>query len=246
MKISYLLIFSISAILFSSTGCKKDSDGDPTQAYLNFLLDFNVNGEPLEFNKEYEINGTKMTFIATNFYMGGIKFTQANGDVINLSNQYLLAGLKNGGSINEPLAISNISRVQFFIGVDSITNMMSENDFTSRPSTDPLGMQDPSMHWSWNTGYRFLRVDGKSDTDGDGTPETPVEYHLGNNNMLKNIDMSTNVTMVAGENDMYIGFDMAKFFTGVDVSTELVTHVGDNPDLAVKLRDNLPLAVSVR
>lgn len=244
MKKSLLWAILFASVLISISGCKKDEE-QPDVSYMRFLIDVNVAGDSLVFGKEYTINGTKMTFAAMRFYMGGIKFTQSNGDVIDLSGQYLLAGPSTGGTINEGLAISNLTRVQFFIGVDSVTNMMSESDFTSRPSNDPLGMQDPSMHWSWNTGYRFLRVDGKTDTDGDGTPETAVQYHLGNNNMLKNIDISTNITMVAGENDVYIHFDLAKFFSGVDPSTELETHVGDNPELAVRLRDNLPLAVSV-
>ena len=245
MKFTSLSFIILSALLITTSGCKKDAD-EPTASHLKFLIDFNVNGDSLVFNKVYDINGTKISFAAANFYMGGIKFTQANGDIIDLSNQYLLAGLKAGGTINEPLAISNITNVKFFIGVDSITNMMSESDFTNRPTGDPLGMQDPSMHWSWNTGYRFLRVDGKTDTDGDGTPETPVQYHLGNNNMLQNIDMSTNVNMEAGDNDMFIGFDLAKFFTGVDLTTELETHVGDNPALAQKIKNNLPATISIR
>lgn len=244
MKNYPLLFLLLVAIVVTTASCKKD-DEEITDSYLNFLIDVNVDGDSLIYGQPFIINGTAMNFSTVRFYMGGIKFTQANGDVIDLSGQYLLAGPRTGGGINEALAISNINRVQFFIGVDSVTNRMSESDFTSRPQNDPLGMQDPSMHWSWNTGYRFLRVDGKTDTDGDGTPETPVQYHLGNNNMLKNIDISTNFPMVAGENDLHIQFDLARFFNGVDPSTELETHVGDNPELAVRLRDNLPQAVSV-
>lgn len=225
-------------------GCKKETE-EPTQAYLQFNLDFNVDGETLQFDREYQINGTTMTFSAVNYYMGGLKLTQVNGEVVDLSSQYLLAGLGVGAVVNEPVAISNISNVQFFVGVDSITNAMTENDFTNRPTGDPLGMQNPSMHWSWSTGYRFLRVDGMTDTDGDGTPETPVEYHLGSNSMLKNINISTNKEIKAGENRVIFGFDLAQFLAGVDLTTELVTHVHDNLPLATKLRDNLPAALTV-
>lgn len=225
-------------------GCKKDEE-EPTQAYLQFNLDFNVDGESLQFDSEYQINGTTMTFSAVNYYMGGIKLTQANGDVVDLSAQYLLAGLGAGAVVNEPVDISNISNVQFFVGVDSITNAMTESDFTNRPAGDPLGMQNPSMHWSWSTGYRFLRVDGQSDTDGDGTPETPVEYHLGSNSMLKNINISTNKEIVPGNNQVIFGFDLAQFLAGVDVTTELATHVHDNLPLATKIRDNLTAALTV-
>ncbi len=225
-------------------GCKKDAE-EPTQAFLQFNLDFNVDGEALQFEREYQINGTTMTFSAVNYYMGGLKLTQANGAVIDLSSQYLLAGLGGGAVVNEPVAISNISNVQFFVGVDSITNAMTESDFTNRPTGDPLGMQNPSMHWSWSTGYRFLRVDGMTDTDGDGTPETQVEYHLGSNSMLKNINISPNIEIKAGENRIIFGFDLAKFLAGVDVTTELVTHVHGNLPLATKIRDNLTAALTV-
>ena len=163
-------------------------------------MDFNVAGQALEFDKDYTINGTTIQFAAVNYYMGGLKITQENNEVVDFSNQYLLAELGAGAMVNEPVAISNIKNVKYFVGVDSITNKMSESDFTNRPTDDPLGIQDPSMHWSWNTGYRFLRVDGMVDTTGDGTPDTPVEYHLGNNPMLKNIDINTNILIKAGDN----------------------------------------------
>jgi hypothetical protein len=238
----FLALFFVGMI--STSGCKKDAD-EPTVAYLQFQMDFNVAGEALELNKDYTINGTKIRFIAANYYMGGLKITQENNDVVDFSNQYLLAGLGSGAVVNEAVAISNIKNVKFFVGVDSITNKMSESDFTNRPTGDPLGMQNPSMHWSWSTGYRFLRVDGIADTDGDGTPETAVEYHLGNNPMLKNIDINASILIKAGDNRLTFGFDLAQFFAGVDFPTELATHVHDNLTLATKLRDNLPAAMTV-
>lgn len=245
MKFSTVFLLILTSGFFLMSGCNKESNNDPDLAYLQFHTKFNVDGEALEFNKNYQVNGTTMKFIAANYYLGGLKLTQASGNVIDFTNQYLLAGLGGGAVVNEPVEFSNITNIKFFVGVDSITNKMSELDFTSRPANDPLGMQDPSMHWGWNSGYRFLRIDGLSDTDGDGNPETPVEYHLGSNPMLKNIDLSVNIEVKAGENILNFNFNLARFFDGVDVTTELVTHVGDNLPLAVKIRDNLPAALTV-
>lgn len=245
MKTNIFLLAILLSGLIVTSGCKKDAE-EPTVAYLQFQMDFNVAGVALEFNKDYTVNGTKIRFSAANYYMGGLKITQENNDVVDFTGQYLLAGLGGGAVVNEPLAISNIKNVKFFVGVDSITNKMSESDFTNRPAGDPLGIQDPSMHWSWNTGYRFLRVDGMVDTDGDGATDTPVEYHLGNNSMLKNIDISTSILINAGDNKLTFGFNLAQFFAGVDFPTELATHVGDNLPLATKLRDNLPAAMTVK
>ncbi|MBK8503750.1 MAG: hypothetical protein IPL46_16975 [Saprospiraceae bacterium] len=237
-----LLLFFAVALL--NSGCKKDAD-EPTVAHLQIQMDFNVAGQALEFNKDYTIGGTKIRFTAARYYLGGLKITLDNNDVVDFTSQYLLAEPGAGAIVNEPVAISNIKNVKFFVGVDSITNKMSESDFTNRPTGDPLGIQDPSMHWSWNTGYRFLRVDGMADTTGDGIPDTPVEYHLGNNPMLKNIDINTSILIKAGDNKLTFGFDLAQFFAGVDFPFELATHVGDNLPLATKLRDNLPAAMTV-
>jgi hypothetical protein len=245
MKTNIFFLTIILSGLVVVSGCKKDAD-EPTVAYLQFQMDFKVADQALEFDKDYVINGTTIQFAAVNYYMGGLKITQENNDVVDFSNQYLLAGLGSGAVVNEPLAISNVKNVKFFVGVDSITNKMSESDFTNRPANDPLGIQDPSMHWSWNTGYRFLRVDGMVDTDGDGTIDTPVEYHLGNNSMLKNIDINTNIFIKAGNNTLTFGFDLTQFLAGVDFPNELATHVGDNLPLAIKIRDNLPAAFTVK
>ena len=244
MKINNFIPATFLVILTLATGCKKDAD-EPTVANLQLELDFNVSGEALEFNKDYTINGTKIRFSAARYYLGGLRITQENNAVIDFSTQYLLAEPGAGAIVNEPVAISNIKNVKYFVGVDSITNQMSESDFTNRPTGDPLGIQDPSMHWSWNTGYRFLRVDGMVDTDGDGTADTPVAYHLGNNPMLKNIDINTSILIQGGDNKLTFGFDLAQFFAGVDFPNELETHVGDNLPLATKLRDNLPAAMTV-
>ncbi|MBK8503095.1 MAG: hypothetical protein IPL46_13305 [Saprospiraceae bacterium] len=238
----------ILALLLTSVfnySCKKEA-ADPEKASINFQFDFNVAGVPLEFNKFYTINGSSVSFVAANFYLGGLQLTQANSQVIDLSDQYLLAGTGNIASLNSDIEVSDISKIQFFVGVDAATNAQTEIDFTSRTASDPLAIQDPSMHWSWVTGYKFVRVDGNLDIDNDGVADTPVAYHLGTNAMLKTFDIPTNINLKGGENNIVISFDLAKFFTTVDLNVEHDTHTGNNLPLAEKLRDNLSSAIIIQ
>ena len=102
-------------------------------------------------------------------------------------------------------------------------------------------MQTPAMHWNWNAGYRFLRVDGLVDTDGDGTPSDILEIHIGTDNFLT--EAAVMLQKDAEDNDQNIielEFDIANLFTDIDLTTENITHTGDYPDLAIKIKDNIP------
>ena len=244
-RLLYLCGLCLSGILTLS--CNNDKDAEvPMSAQLIFAFDFNVAGEPLEFGTPYEINETVVSFEATNFYIGGLIMQQQNGVTISLDGQYLLAGLGNTATINTPLDISDITNVKFFVGVDSITNAQSEADFTSRPASDPLSIKDPDMHWNWMTGYKFIRVDGDADTDGDGEVDTGVAYHIGSDPFLKRYDINKILPLSSGQNTLYFTLDLAEFFNGVDLSTELDTHTSNNLPLAQRLFDNMSTAISVR
>jgi hypothetical protein len=101
------------------------------------------------------------------------------------------------------------------------------------------------MHWNWNSGYRFLRIDGKVDTDGDGTMDETMAFHLGTNNMLQNVSLTAHKDVEKGSNMLHMEFDLAKLFEGVDLSTDFSTHTMNNPELAAAVRDNIPAAISM-
>ncbi len=245
MKTSLKIVAAstLAAILFS-IGCNKLDDVEQTGANLIFAFDILVNGEDFETGTVYDINGTAVSFDIVSYYVGGLVLKQGEAE-ISLQNNYLLASPGFRAGLNGTIAPVNITGVDFFIGVDSITNGQAEVDFIDRPSSDPLGLQDPDMHWNWNTGYKFLRVDGDADTDGDGIVDTGIAYHLGSDPLLKNFSFSTDIPLQVGENTLSFVLDLGSFFEGVDLSTELDTHTGNNLPLAQRLHDNLSTAVTV-
>jgi len=238
LKLFLFVSAGMIPLLFSS--CKNDDDPIvEDDVHMEFEFNYVVDGEAYDTSKVYTINGTAVQFSIANFYVGGITFLSEEGVPTEIEDKYLLvtptAGMQEVGELKE----GHYHMVRFYIGVDPVNNGQSEADFTNRDADDPLALQFPSMHWSWTSGYKFIRVDGKVDTDADGVPDEAMSFHLGNNDMLKTLEFVTHTDVEKGHGHMHFEFDLAKALEGIDLPQEHFTHVHDAPELAMKFRDNL-------
>ena len=243
IKIFIFVSLGMIPLLFSS--CKKD-DTPVEEDHVHMAFEFNyvVDGEAYDTNTVYNINGTAVQFSIANFYVGGITFMSEEGVPTEIEDKYLLvtpdAGMQEVGE----LAKGHYHMARFFIGVDPLTNSQSTEDFTTRSEdpNDPLGVQFPEMHWSWNSGYKFIRIDGKVDTDADGVPDDAMSFHLGTDDMLKTLEFVTHKDVdVENDGHMHFEFDLAKALEVIDLPQEHFTHALSTQEipLATKFRDNL-------
>ncbi len=243
--IHVLLALAALAVGFSSCDDKDDVNMEAEEGQINMMFEYAVNGEAFDTSKVYQINGTAVKFDIANFYVGGIELVPEEGEPVAFEDKYLLvtpeAGMQEAGSVGA----GHYHMVRFFVGVDPATNSQSENDFTSRSQDDPLSIQFPAMHWNWNTGYRFLRIDGKVDTDGDGQPDESLAFHLGTDPMLKNVQYMAHKDVEKGGNMLHFEFDLARLFAGIDLSSDYSTHTNNNLPLAEQVRDNIPDAIQM-
>ena len=245
MRITKFILAALVLGIFISS-CGEES----TTSNVSIKLQMKVGDEALVHDNTYTINDVDVRFTNVAFYLGDMKFEDSEGKNYEAQSRYQL--IKPGifdfnfevpsDQLENELRLTDIS---FFVGVDAETNAESEEDFTERATDDPLGQQNPSMHWGWSTGYKFLNIDGEADIDGDGEYETTLTYHLGRDQLLKNIALTPDVLLESGDNEFEINFNMDKFLTGIDFATENFTKVQpDNVDLANKLFDNYDLTFS--
>jgi hypothetical protein len=127
------------------------------------------------------------------------------------------------------------------VGVDSLDN---HADPALLRTDNPLSYQSPSMHWSWESGYIFLRIDGQVDTDGDGSVDQPMVFHIGRDSYLVPVSLMSHSDADSEEFEIRLNFDVARLFEGIDLSTENQTKTGNNPALARKVADNTAAAFS--
>ncbi|MFT7589053.1 MAG: hypothetical protein ACI959_001267 [Limisphaerales bacterium] len=210
----------------------------------NFVVNvrFAPNGETFTTGETYMINGTAVEFNVLRFYMSGIGLQNSAGQNV-LTTSYVLA---NPGQTRYEIGqviSQEYTGVTFNVGIDSFINHLDPSQYVSQSVLSP---QFPSVHWGWDPGYIFIRIDAMYDSDGDDVPDTGMEVHFGTDQFLRNIVIPGNIDATDKEEvEVSIDFDPIKLFTSVDFPTVNTTHVGDDIDFANAVADNVESAFSI-
>jgi hypothetical protein len=244
MKIkSTLAIFAISSLLF--TACKKDKAEEPTpstEQNLTLHIHSNVGAEEANFDSTFETaGGRKFTIADYRMYISNIVLIKNDGSLYPLTGKVLLTDPETEEYSVGKVPVGNYKGFTFQIGLDSLVN---HSDPTIYPASSPLSEQTPSIHWSWNSGYIFWKVEGKIDTTiaQNGPVDVDYVFHIGMDDLKRTVDFSTDAFSVVSGTDqiVHLEFDLLDALDGVDLTSELMTHTMDNLPLAVKIADNFP------
>jgi len=259
-----LPFFIASLFLITLTGCKKEGCTDPAalnydpMAQRNCCCEYATTGQ-LSFDVQskygnsdfewgtvfYQSSGTPFKLDYTAFYFSNFTLLSDTGDV-PVENSYVF--FRGDSSRFELLNVPSGSYqgIRFLVGLDSATN------YSTLPAqyeaSHPLGPKVPIMHWSWNTGYIFLRFDGEVDTSlpADGTMDDGITFHIGTQPYLTTLTFNKSFEIAAdGKTTIPIQIDYQEFFKGIDLRTEHVTHTSDYPDLTNKFYPNIKDAFSM-
>ena len=126
-------------------------------------------------NQSYSVNGnTPIKFFRMQYYLHINSLSNNDGDTTYLSDTYLLVNPSQNQYNIGPFEISDVNSLFFNIGVALEVN---HNDPSLWNASHPLAPQNPSMHWGWAAGYRFVALEGMIDKNNDGILESVVQYH---------------------------------------------------------------------
>lgn len=127
-------------------------------------------------------------------------------------------------------SFANFSNLQGNVGVDSALN---HDDPSAFPNSSWLNIANANdMHWGWNPGYIFIKVEAKVDTIADAIPlfDHNVVFHIGLDANLNTLSL-TNCQWNDAGNDLHklgLRLDMQQFLTGIsnpiDLKTEYSSH----------------------
>jgi hypothetical protein len=162
-SISILILILIS---FSALGQTKE---------VSIHFNHKYNGANFNFDSTYVVDGTTpIKFDRLEYYLHINSLSNNDGDTTYLSDTYLLVNPSQNQYNIGPFEISDVNSLFFNIGVALEVN---HNDPSLWNASHPLSPQDPSMHWGWAAGYRFVALEGMIDKNNDGIIETVVQYH---------------------------------------------------------------------
>jgi hypothetical protein len=153
-----------------------------------------------------------------NFFMSDIHFNEL--DTLKLSNPFLYRKNQDE-SINTFKHLlydfGDFSSMSFKVGVSQPTNSSDPTTYSEGSHFSLYHAGD--MHWSWNTGYIFLKIEGRYDTI-PGSMDTPLNFawHIGNDVNLDSVTFNQPFSIEANKlNTINLRYDIAKVFvTGDD------------------------------
>lgn len=214
----------------------------PDEFNLSFHLHSYVGASELTEGNTYVINGFNTKLDIVRFYISNIRMVDASGAETPATGKYLLVTPSEESYNTGSLPPGEYTKLRFDVGIDSVTNHADPSTYNLG---NPLGPQFPNMHWGWDFGYIFLRIDGMVDKDLNGSTETPFEMHLGKDEFLTTIEIDYPFNTEAGNDySAHITINWADLFDGVDMTGELTTHTTDNMSLATLIANNLQFIFS--
>ena len=198
--------------------------GVNAQTDVNLKLNHYWNGDVFNYNQLYtDHDGNAVSITRVQYYLSGFDLTHDGAQTTNLPNTYILAS----GNITDyslgTATLTNLESINFDLGIDATTNHLDPSIYNG---SNPLAIQSPSMHWGWAAGYRFLVIEGKVDSDDDGTPDKTFQFHV-----VADDDYLTPVTSISTEGtengtelDINVDVNIADWVYNVDLITAGSKH----------------------
>lgn len=177
--------------------------------------------------------GVKFDLNRLEYYISEISLTHDGGVVTDIQNLWALVNANDNTVIDlGSLDVTEIENIKFSIGVDPEHNHLDPS--TYGPS-HPLAHKNPSMHWGWTAGYRFVAIEGNG---GEQLNQLFEIHALGDGNYF-DINIAVSATAENGALNAVIYGDYCKALAGIDVSTGVISHgeVGEAVELLENFRD---------
>jgi len=241
-RIQLLTATAILASLF--VGCKEDivSPVEPVVATVRIDVQPVYQGATLQLDQTYATpEGYDIQFTDIKFYFQDVR----NGSVL-LSDAMLFDYRERGTLLySGPGAASNFSALTGNIGVDASVNHNDPSAFSASSWLNISNSND--MHWDWNPGYIFMKVEARVDTIPDGTAlfDHFVVFHCGLDENLQSVAFSNLDWAPVGEKSHQTTWqlDLHTFLQGttqsIDVKTEHSSHSASGQEaLTLKVMQN--------
>lgn len=194
-------------------------------------LNHNYNGADFTVNESYLVDGsTPIEFSRMEYYLHINSVTNSMGTSTDFTDTYLLVNpTQNQYSIGFH-EVSDVNTLFFHLGVAPEVN---HNDPTLLEASHPLAPQDPSMHWGWAAGYRFIAVEAMIDKNEDGILETVLQYHVVDDAYYSALSIANAVVETETSITFFMDVNYDKMFENINASAGGVFHGAFDENLAL-------------
>lgn len=212
------------------------------QAQMNVALHMHqkLNDQPFVLNStatapgDYAIRVSRMQY-----YISEVKLVHDGGQLTPVTDLHLLVtaqldSIFELGNFN----VTNIEGIEFSIGVDQAHNHL---DPASYPADHPLAPKNPTMHWGWAAGYRFICFEGKSSNNGGTSFPDVFQIHTVDDTNYKPVFVPVTGIVEGDQISIHIDADYTKLLTDLNAQGGLISHAANGPsaDIVVNMQNHV-------
>ena len=186
----------------------------------NFMMD----------DQFYSNEGYNLKIKRLEYYVNRFTITHDGGQITAVDEHFLIDANEETNISLGALDITQVESIKFSIGVHPGVNHL---DPAIQPNGHPLAPQNPSMHWGWTSGYRFVALEGLT---GENNAFTFEVHALGDDN-YQSLTVDDVEGIIDGNNlTINLDADYLGIFYNMDVSSGVIVHGEDG--LAITLLEN--------
>lgn len=230
--------------------CKEDSPEPEPEPVPTAVVEVQplFNGDELLLDATYTTaEGYLVQFTDIKFYLEDVRNSS------NVLSDAMLFDYRARGKelFNGEADASKFNSISGNLGVDSVLN---HSDPSSFPSSSWLNIaKSNDMHWDWNPGYIFVKVEGRVDTIPDATElfDHSLVFHCGLDANLQTIQFDNLSWVKTGDvaHRTMLNIDMGTFLQGatqsIDLKSEFTSHSMPGQEaLTLKVMQNFKEALT--
>lgn len=192
---------------------------------INLKINGLTGGKPIALNSTVASSDNTYYFTVSmmRYYITGISIIHDGGTVTNVPDGVILVNEAAPQTVAlGQFAVSNIEAIKFFIGVDQTRNHL---DPASYPAFHALAPKDPTMHWGWSAGYRFVTVEGRAGSSAMMV-NTPFEIHSLSDALYASVTVPFQHSVKGAEATIELNAEYNNLLNGIDVTQGPISHAG--------------------
>lgn len=218
MRVFLLLVLNCCIALSAAAQCC------PGVVKINHMLD----GRRLTDTTVAQRDGFFYKISLLRYYISNFEVVYTDGQVQSfpIESRLINALQPQDENLSTALRDVRVDSLIFNIGVDITQN---HRDPALYPPGHPLGFQDPTMHWGWAAGYRFVTLEGYSGNTA-GLLNTNYQIHSFGDSLYTNVRVAVNDVFDFDTHPTHtisIDAEYANAVRGIEVNLGHVTHASD-------------------
>ena len=169
--------------------------------------------EVVSNNLDVDIEVTRMQY-----YLSEFTLVHDGGQEIALDDLFILVNAAEPVDVVlGDFPITEFEAIKFHVGVGPDYNFLDPSTYEMG---DPLGFVQPSMHWSWTAGYRYVAFEGNVGSNF----EFIFQLHGGGTDNFFETEVAYPATAVDGAIAIKLAGDYLRLLDDIDVTGGVISH----------------------